>query len=112
MEEIKTDNLGVKHEERVDEILRLTRQNNDMLRAIRSHQRWASVGQFLYYLVIIGITFGAFLFLQPYISKLINIYADFTSSINKVNSATNSISIPTLPNLDSLKSLLNKINTP
>lgn len=59
------------------EILKLTRENNEILVKVRNGQRWAQVSKALYWLVILGIGFGSFYYIQPYLNSL-------TSSYNSV----------------------------
>ncbi len=58
----------------IAKLLELTEENNQMLRAMRRSQRWASIMRAFYWLFIIGATVGAFYFLQPYIEQLKSIY--------------------------------------
>ena len=59
----------------LEENLRMSRENNRLLIKVRSVQRWASIMRVLYWVVLIGISFGAFYFLQPYIEKVMKIYS-------------------------------------
>ena len=59
----------------LEENLRVSRENNSLLLKVRSVQRWASVTRILYWVVLIGISFGAFYFLQPYIENIMKIYS-------------------------------------
>jgi hypothetical protein len=59
----------------LEENLRMSRENNKLLIKVRSSQRWASITRVLYWMVLIGISFGAFYFLQPYIEKIMNLYS-------------------------------------
>ena len=45
-------------------------ENNGILRGIRRTQRMSTVMKVLYWLLIIGLSFGAFYFIQPYIDML------------------------------------------
>jgi hypothetical protein len=52
------------------ELLELTRENNKMLHRMRRTQWWGTFFNVLYWLIIIGITAGAFYFLQPYFNRI------------------------------------------
>ncbi len=97
--------LPYKHEERMDEILRLTRENHDMLRSIRSHQRWAAAMRIVYWLVIIGLAFGSWLVVEPYLQSLLNTYASIEQGLNSVNAIQGSIAPSGV--IDKLKTLIN-----
>ena len=51
------------------ELLELTRENNKILHGLRRSQRWNTILNIIYWLIIIGIAIGAFYFLQPYVEK-------------------------------------------
>jgi len=59
----------------LEENLRVSRENNRLLIKVRSVQRWASITRILYWVVLIGISFGAFYFFQPYIENIMKIYS-------------------------------------
>jgi hypothetical protein len=59
----------------LDENLRVSRENHQLLLKVRSVQRWSSVTRILYWVILIGISFGAFYFLQPYIERIMKIYS-------------------------------------
>ena len=58
----------------LDEILKLTKQNNEMLHSMRRSQRWGSVMHAIYWLIIIGASVAAYYYSQPYIDKLMALY--------------------------------------
>ncbi len=59
----------------LEENLRMSRENNRLLIKVRSVQHWASIIRVIYWLVLIGISFGAFYFLQPYIENIMKLYS-------------------------------------
>ncbi len=65
------------------ENLELSRQNNKKIKKIQSHIRRTMVGKTLYWILIIGITFGAYHFSKPYIDNVRNTYNDFRENINQ-----------------------------
>jgi len=48
----------------------LVEENNKLLKSMRRSARWQSTFQIIYWVLIIGLTFGAFYFIQPYINSL------------------------------------------
>ena len=54
----------------------LAKENNQMLHKIRRSQRIANITRFFYWLIIIGITVGAFYFVQPYVNQLQDLISD------------------------------------
>ena len=57
----------------------LVEENNEMLHKVRRVQKRAAVFQAVRWIVIIGISVGAFYFLQPYIEQ-IKLFANQTSN--------------------------------
>ena len=88
------------------------RENNKMLHAIRRSQKWASFMRMLYWLIIIGLSVGAFYFMQPYISSmqgLINSSIEGINNINKMNKQAGDANAQFKNiNLDQLNSLIKK----
>ena len=49
---------------------KMTLENNELLRHMRRAARWASVMRYIYWIIIIVLSFGAYYFIQPYIDFL------------------------------------------
>ena len=72
--------------------LELSKENNKMLHKMVRTQRNALIMKAVYWLIIIGITVGAFFYIQPFlkkftdmlpgVSKLLNSFPDFSKLIN------------------------------
>jgi hypothetical protein len=58
----------------LDETLALTKENNLMLYKIRKFQKWDVIWSWLKVLLILGLAFGSFYFLEPYFNKLVLIW--------------------------------------
>ena len=69
----------------------LAEENNDILRGIQSSMRLSRFMSILYWVVIIGASFGAYYFIQPYIDQIMGAYGGAKSQINDVNNTINSI---------------------
>ena len=67
----------------------LTEENNKMLHSIKRSMFLARIMSILYWLVIIGVSVGAFYFIQPYIDQLMGVYGKASGVIN---------SFPSFPN--------------
>ena len=96
----------------LEETYTLTKENNKMLRTIRRKQKWASFMRLMYWLIIIGISIGAFYYLQPYIYKLESIINSTMDSINDLKNVNDSVKDSQNQlkgvNLDQFKGLLNR----
>ena len=69
----------------------LSQENNHILKGIRSSNRWGTFFRIFYWIIIIGISVGAFYFVQPYIDTVLNAYKNIRGDLNNVKSVVNSI---------------------
>ncbi len=76
----------------------LSLENNKILRGIRSSNRWGRFFHFVYWVIIIGVSLGAFYYLQPYVKVLSDAYATIQGDIKNVQALTSK-----LPNLNGTK---------
>lgn len=74
----------------LEETFALTEENNKMLHKVRNVQKWAAFWQTFKILLIIGIAFGSFYFLEPYINKMVNLYNSVYGTTQKVNDQNSS----------------------
>jgi hypothetical protein len=74
----------------LEETLVLARENNSILHKVRSVQKWSTYWQTLKILLIVGIAFGAFYFMEPYVNKMIELYNSISGTTQKVDSTQNS----------------------
>lgn len=61
-------------QQQLKEALELSRENNRLLKKMWRVTQWGRAVKALYWLVIIGVTIGAFYFLQPYVDTLQEVY--------------------------------------
>jgi len=69
----------------------LSRENNTILRKMRRSALISSFFRILYIVVILGITFGSFYLLQPYLDQLKGVYGGIQDSVGKVQNAGSSL---------------------
>ncbi|MFA5095264.1 MAG: hypothetical protein WC447_01210 [Candidatus Paceibacterota bacterium] len=67
--------------------LALAEENNKMLHKIRGVQRRGVVYQVLKYLLILGIAFGAFYYVEPYLNKIMDMYNSVTGIQKEINNS-------------------------
>lgn len=75
----------------LEENLKLSKENNELLLKLYKIQRMARTTRLLYWGLIILVTLGSFYFLQPYLGNLVNIYTGGVSGISNVGDITNSL---------------------
>ena len=89
---------------KLDELLELTRENNEILHGMRRVQRWGSFFRVVYWMIILGSIFGTYYYFQPTIEKYMEI---FKTSFGTLQTLQNGISgLPT--DAQALKNLLGK----
>ena len=88
--------------EKIDELLKLTRENNSMLTSMRRRMLWSQFFTYIYWLVIIGAMGWSYYFLQPYLEKYWEVYQRMSTQLAGIESG--GISLPA-----DLKGLLEKV---
>ncbi len=77
--------------QKTDELLDLTRENNKILRAMRSAQRRGSFFQLVYWMIILGSMFGVYYYFQPTIQKYMKTMKTSVDFFQKFESAAGSL---------------------
>ncbi|MDO8572937.1 MAG: hypothetical protein Q7S11_04205 [bacterium] len=75
-----------------EENLEISRENNKILRSMRSASRWGSVFRIFYWVIIVGSMLGAYYYFQPFIQVLEKQYqmgASFFSQLQKEGTSIN-----------------------
>ncbi len=67
------------------------KENNTMLRKMRRGARVRAVLHLFYWLVIIGLSFGAYYFLEPYIAQIEKIYSGLRGDIDNVRGTADAL---------------------
>ncbi len=65
----------------LEENLELSKENNTLLKRIRGSQKRAAMMRMLYWILIIGMTLGAYYYIQPYIEQLMSVYSGAQENI-------------------------------
>lgn len=88
-----------------EELLQLTRENNKILRGMRSSQRWDRLFKIVYWLAILGVSIAGYYLVQPMISPLMNNFNSIISSFQGMTNGLPSMNGFQLPagTLDALK---------
>ncbi len=67
-------------------------ENNKILRGIRRANRIGVVWRILYWLVIIGLSVGAYVYIQPYLDRIMKTYQNIEGTASSMQSSGNSLS--------------------
>ena len=91
----------------LEENIKLSKENNELLLKIRNIQRWGQITSIFYWFIIIGVTIGAFYYIKPYLGNLLNVYTGGVSGINNISDITKNLTDGQIDVNDLLK-ILNK----
>jgi hypothetical protein len=75
----------------LEQTLELEQDNNKILRSMKRSMIWGRIMNVIYWVIIIGISVGAFYFIQPYFNKVLNLYNSISGSQQKVNTTNTSV---------------------
>lgn len=67
--------MDFEEKELIRKTFSLAEENNRMLRKMRTSMRVGRIFRILYWIIVIGITIGAFYYIQPYIDQLMGVYS-------------------------------------
>lgn len=90
-------------DERLTKIEKRLEENHALLVRIRRVQRNAHLFRLIYWLVIIGLTLGAFYYIEPYLRQISQIYTGFQEGQQSLNAIQDVRNFDQL--LDQLKGL-------
>ena len=69
----------------------LVKENNSLLRKMRRGARMRAALHMLYWIVIIGLSFGAYYFIEPYIAQVEKIYSGLKGDIDNVRGTADTL---------------------
>ncbi len=58
----------------LEENVRLSRENNQLLLKINKINKWSFISKIIYWFILLGVAAGAFYFIQPLIDGVSSIY--------------------------------------
>lgn len=64
----------------LEEVRALAQENNEVLKSIQRSQRAGAVFKIIYWVIILGLSFGAYWLIQPYVNMLKSSLSDATSN--------------------------------
>ena len=83
--------MNPNEKELLEKTYEMSKENNNILKGIRSSNRWSAFFRIFYWLIIIGISVGAFYFVQPYVDVALKAYKSIQGDLSKVKSVINTI---------------------
>ena len=73
----------------LNKVLDLVKENNKMLRKIRRGQKRSQIVRIAYWLIIIGISVGAYYYIQPYINMLQDFTGEARDTLDNIKNIQN-----------------------
>jgi len=74
----------------------LTEENNKMLQKVRGVQKRETLLHFFKFIIIVGIAFGSFYFIEPYLDKLMSLYNSVSGTAESVKNVSDGFSLKNL----------------
>jgi len=75
----------------LQEILELTKENNKILKGLRSAQRWDRFKRTLYLLILAGLTIFGYYYMQPYIKAVSDAYIQIQGNVEDIQNVGNQL---------------------
>lgn len=76
--------------------IEISQENNKLLRKLWNVQRWLQISRVFYWIIIIGIAFGAFYYLKPILGNFINIYNGGVTEVNMIRDSIKNMNVKDL----------------
>ena len=70
---------------------KMAEENNIILKSIRSTNRWSFAFKIFYWVIIIGISLGAYYFIQPYLEMLLGVSNKLGGGVNDMQGLTSQL---------------------
>jgi len=86
------------------ENLEVSKDNNKILKDMRSSARWGSFFRFVYWIIILSVMFGTYYFIQPVLEGLLSSYNGLVSGMNNIQEVGSS-----LPSISDIGSIFDKL---
>jgi hypothetical protein len=78
--------MSPEEKELLEKSVALAEDNNKILHAMRRSMLWARGMTFLYWALIIGSLLWTYLYIQPYLNKVIDLYNSISATEQKISS--------------------------
>lgn len=75
----------------LEENLKISKENNELLLKVRSVQKWAQITRILYWVLIIAVSFGSLYYIKPYLGNLLNVYTGGVSGVDNISEITKNL---------------------
>ena len=73
--------MDAEDKRKLENILHITEETNLYVKKIRSTQKTAQIFKIIYLVLIVGLMFGSFYFVEPYLGSLLSVYSGNLSGL-------------------------------
>ena len=73
--------MNSEEKELSERTLRISEEKNKILKSMRRPGRLGTAFRIFYWLVIVGLGFGTYYFIEPYVKQFDSVYSQFNSTI-------------------------------
>lgn len=70
----------------------LAEENNEILRKMRRLSRYGTIFKVIYWVVILGLSFGAYYFIQPYVESASGLFGQVQGNVDSVENIKSAFS--------------------
>lgn len=70
---------------------KMAEENNTILKSLRRSARWNTVFKVFYWVIIIGLSLGAYYLIQPYLEAMFDLYGKVTGDTGSVQNVTSQL---------------------
>lgn len=78
-------------EKQLQELLELSRENNHLLKGVHRRARWGMFFWILRWALVIGILFGAYYYVEPYVQKATDTYQKTSETIRNLQGTVDTV---------------------
>ena len=74
--------MDIEVKQLLEENLRLSKENNELLLKVYNIQKWGQIIRISYYVILVLVALGALYFIKPFVSDFLNIYGIDPSALD------------------------------
>ena len=100
--------MNTEEQKTLERTLELSEENNKLLKKINRSIQWGRFVKLVYWLIIIGLSVGAFYYIQPLLEPFMQTVDSLSSGVKSLEQVSGSL--PDLSSLD-VSMILEKFNT-
>ncbi len=81
------------YKKKIDDMFELVKETNEHVKKIRSVQKTSQIFKIVYWVFILIVMFGGFVFVQPYVENMMNLYNGGIGALKSVQDLQGSVGV-------------------